>query len=73
MGDINALSRAQGFYADITGMPNNLAEAQNMLIKMENDFNSLPVDIKKSSIIHLISMFLLFLILLLMDLRIYLI
>ena len=48
MGDINALSRAQGFYADITGMPNNLAEAQNMLIKMENDFNSLPVDIKKN-------------------------
>lgn len=47
MGDINALSRAQGFYADITGMPNNLAEAQNMLIKMENDFNSLSVDIKK--------------------------
>lgn len=47
MGDVNALSRVQGFYGDITGMPDNLAEAQNMLIKMENDFNSLPVDIKK--------------------------
>ena len=47
MGDINALSRVQGFYGDVTGMPTNLAEAQNMLIKMENDFYSLPMDIKK--------------------------
>lgn len=47
MGDVNALSRVQGFYGDITGMPSNLAEAQNMLISLENQFNALPVDIKK--------------------------
>lgn len=46
-GDVAALSRVQGFYGDVTGMPSNLAEAQNMLIFLENKFNALPLDIKK--------------------------
>lgn len=45
-GDINVLSRVQGFYGDVTSMPDNLAECQNLLIKLENQFNSLPVETK---------------------------
>lgn len=46
-GDVNALSRVQGFYGDVTTMPSNLADAQKVLINLENQFNSLPADIKK--------------------------
>ena len=46
-GDVNALSRVQGFYGDVTSMPSNLADAQNVLINLENQFNSLPVDVRK--------------------------
>lgn len=41
-GDVTVLQRKQGFYGDITNMPSSLAEAQNMLIQIENHFNSLP-------------------------------
>lgn len=46
-GDVNVLSRVQGFYGDVTSMPSNLSEAQNVLINLENQFNSLPVDVRK--------------------------
>ena len=46
-GDVNALSRVQGFYGDVTSMPSNLADAQKVLINLENQFNSLPVDVRK--------------------------
>lgn len=45
-GDVNILSRVQGFYGDVTSMPSNLAECQNLLIKLENQFNSLPAETK---------------------------
>lgn len=47
-GDISVLSRTQGFYGDVTSMPSNLAEAQNTLITLENQFNSLPVEVRKN-------------------------
>lgn len=43
-GDVTALAKKQGFYADVIGMPDNLAQAQNMLIALENQFNSLSAD-----------------------------
>lgn len=43
-GDLTVLQRKQGFYVDITNMPSSLAEAQNMLIQLESNFNSLPVE-----------------------------
>lgn len=46
-GDVSVLSRKQGFYGDVTSMPSNLAEAQNILITLENQFNSLPVEVRK--------------------------
>lgn len=46
-GDVNALSRVQGFYGDVTSMPSNLADAQKVLINLESQFNSLPADVRK--------------------------
>lgn len=46
-GDVNALSRVQGFYGDVTSMPSNLADAQKVLINLETQFNSLPADVRK--------------------------
>lgn len=47
-GDGTALSRAQGFYGDITSMPKNFAEAMNLMNQAEEDFKNLPKDIKDS-------------------------
>lgn len=46
-GDVTALSRAQGFYADITGMPTDLASAQQTLIKLQDNFDKLPLEVRK--------------------------
>ena len=45
-GDASILHRVQGFYADATTLPSNLMDAQNQLIKMRNQFDTFPVDIK---------------------------
>lgn len=46
-GDVTALQKNQGYYADLTEMPKTLAEAQQSLITAENYFNSLPLDVRK--------------------------
>lgn len=43
-GDVNALSRVQGFYGDFTEVPKTYAEALNAVISAETTFNSLPVE-----------------------------
>lgn len=43
-GDVTVLQRKQGFYGDVTNMPSSLAQAQNMLIQLEANFNSLPLE-----------------------------
>lgn len=43
-GDTSALSRVQGFYADLTQMPTNLAESLNQIKIAEETFNALPVE-----------------------------
>lgn len=45
-GDYDALNRAQTAYLDVSEMPKNMAEMFNLTIKAENDFNSLPVEIR---------------------------
>lgn len=40
--DPTVLNQREGFYADVTEMPKTLGEAQNMIIKIRNSFDSLP-------------------------------
>lgn len=46
-GDIAALERVQGFYADITGFPKNNAELLQRIIDGEKTFNALPTSVKE--------------------------
>lgn len=43
-GDLGALSRVQGVYADVTGMPGSYAEMLNLVVSGEAQFNSLPLE-----------------------------
>lgn len=45
-GDYNALNQAAGQYADITGMPQSIAEAQQMVINLKETFDGLPKEVK---------------------------
>lgn len=45
-GDPGALSRVQGTYMDLTGMPSNVHEVYNMMGKAEEDFHTLPAEIQ---------------------------
>lgn len=43
-GDLGALSRVQGVYADVTGVPGTYAEMLNLVVAGEAQFNSLPLE-----------------------------
>lgn len=45
-GDVDALSRRQGIFADFTSMPATYADALNAVIAAQNYFNGLPVDVR---------------------------
>lgn len=45
-GDLGALSRVQGVYADVTGAPGSFAEALNLVVAGETQFNALPLEIR---------------------------
>lgn len=45
-GDMTAFRTGEPIYADITAAPKNLMEAQNMIIKITDEFNSLPVEVR---------------------------
>lgn len=45
-GDEEALQRVQGIYADVSMAPRSYAEALNLLVQGQSDFDSLPVDVK---------------------------
>lgn len=47
LGDPLALEQKHGQYIDTSEMPTNLAEAQNKIISLKNQFNALPVDIRR--------------------------
>lgn len=46
MGDTTALEQRQGQFIDTTDMPKTLAEAQNMIIKITNQFEGLSTEEK---------------------------
>lgn len=46
MGDYNALNQAVGQYADITGMPKSIAEAQQLVINLKESFDKLPKEVR---------------------------
>lgn len=45
-GDLNALNQRKGTYADITDTPKNLAEAQNIILRLSSEFDKLPTDVR---------------------------
>lgn len=45
-GDISAFRQGEPLYADMTEAPKTLMEAQNMIIRITNEFNELPVEIR---------------------------
>lgn len=47
MGDPEALERANTQYMDTTKMPKSLAEAQNKVLEIRQEFYKLPVDIRQ--------------------------
>ena len=46
-GDVDILNQRQGFYADITNSPKNLAEAQNSILKLKQGFDELPAEVRE--------------------------
>lgn len=46
-GDVEALNKAQGFYADVTDFPKNMAEALNRINQAEEMFKSLPLETRQ--------------------------
>lgn len=47
MGDLAALNQREGTYFDATTMPKNLMEAQNLVIRMKDEFNKMPTEVKE--------------------------
>lgn len=46
-GDVTALGTPGGFYADVSGMPQNLAEVFSLNQRSRSFFDNLPEDLKK--------------------------
>ena len=47
MGDFSALKAREGTYVDATNMPKTLMEAQNLVLRLKNEFNELPLEVRK--------------------------
>ena len=47
LGNTAVLNQGSGFYGDFTDVPENLAEAQQVLIDGEQAFNQLPLDVRQ--------------------------
>lgn len=46
-GETDALSKAQGFYADVTEFPKTMADALNRINECEEMFKSLPLEVRQ--------------------------
>lgn len=46
-GDVEALNKAQGFYADVTDFPKNMADALNRINQAEEMFKALPLETRQ--------------------------
>lgn len=47
MGDLSALQQREATYCDATTMPKNLMEAQNLVIRLKDEFYKMPVEVRK--------------------------
>lgn len=45
-GDTDVLHRVQGSFLDVSTLPTSYAEYLNLSIRMKNDYDALPVDVK---------------------------
>lgn len=46
-GDTDVLQRVQGFYFDVSSVPDNMPELLNKLNHAESEFNKMPVEFKE--------------------------
>lgn len=46
-GDPDILNQRQGIYADISNTPKTLAEAQNSILKLKQEFEGLPAEVRE--------------------------
>lgn len=47
MGDLRALQQREATYVDATTMPKNLQEAQNLVLRMKDEFFKMPLEVRK--------------------------
>lgn len=47
MGDLKALNQRETLYVDATNMPKTLMEAQNVVLKAKQEFDKLPLEVRK--------------------------
>ena len=47
MGDLNALQQREATYCDATTMPHSLREAQDLVIRLRDEFYNLPLEVRK--------------------------
>lgn len=47
MGDLSALKQREATYVDATTMPKSLMEAQNLAIRMKDEFYKMPIEVRK--------------------------
>lgn len=47
MGDLNALNQREATYVDATTMPKTLREAQDLVIRLKDEFYKMPIDVRK--------------------------
>lgn len=47
MGDLNALHQRDASYIDATTMPKNLMEAQNLTIRLKDEFYKMPLEVRR--------------------------
>lgn len=47
MGDLSVLRSSEPVYADATTMPKSLMEAQNLVLRMKQEFEKMPTEIKE--------------------------
>lgn len=47
MGDLNALNQREATYVDATTLPKSLMEAQNLAIRMKDEFYKMPLEVRR--------------------------
>lgn len=47
MGDLNALNQREATYVDATTLPKNLMEAQNLTIRLKDEFMKMPLEVRR--------------------------